>query len=88
MLHPMSFRFVITVQITLYILILSAKAKSREESNPDRFSRAAFRQYCGKSLDNTKGYSLRDFSCLAKKLVLENCAAPRSMDFCFGFLCR
>ena len=61
---------------------------SRGESNSDRFSRAAFRQCFGKSLENTGGYSLRDFPCLAKKLLRENCAAPHSKDFCFGFLRR
>ena len=61
---------------------------SRGESNPDRFSLAAFRQCFGKSLENTSGYSLRDFPCLAKKLLRENCAAPHSKDFCFGFLRR
>ena len=58
------------------------------ESNTDRFSRDAFRQYCGKSLENTNGYSLRDFTCLAEKQLRENCYAPHSKDFCFGFLSR
>ncbi len=61
---------------------------SSGESNPNRFSPAAFRQYCGKSLENTNGYSLRDFACLAEKLLGENCTAPHSENFCFGFLCR
>ena len=61
---------------------------SSGELNPDRFTGAAFRQYCGKSLENTKGYSLRDFACLAEKLLPENCTAPHSQDFCFGVLCR
>ncbi|MBR7121889.1 MAG: hypothetical protein IKC95_00300 [Oscillospiraceae bacterium] len=53
--------------------------------NPDRFSQAAFRQSCGKSLENTNGYSLRDFTWLDEKQLCENCCAPHSKDFCFGF---
>ena len=49
---------------------------------------AVFRQCCGKSLGNTNGYSLRNFTCLVKKLLCENCKAPLSEEFYFGFLCR
>ena len=37
---------------------------SREYSNSNRFSASCFYQYCRKSLENTNGYSLRDFLCL------------------------
>ena len=37
------------------------------ESNPDRFSHPAFRQCCTKPLDNTNGYCLQCFVCLAKR---------------------
>ena len=39
---------------------------SRENSNPNRFSDTHFPQCCRKSLENTNGYSLRDFLCLEK----------------------
>ena len=58
---------------------------SSGELNPDRFWAAAFRQCGGKSLENTNGYSLRDFSCLDEKQFTQNCAAPHSEYFCFGF---
>lgn len=61
---------------------------SSGEPNPDRFAKAAFRQYFGKSFENTNRYSLHDFACLVEKLLFENCTAPHSEVFCFGFLCR
>ena len=45
---------------------------SSGELNPDRFWAAAFRQCGGKSLENTNGYSLRDFSCLDEKQFTQN----------------
>ena len=54
------------------------------ESDSDRFSRASFRQSCGKSLENTNGYSLRDFTCLAEKQLRENCYTPLNKDLGFG----
>ena len=61
---------------------------SSGKSNPDRFWKAAFRQYYGKFLENTNGYSLRNFPCLDEKRLFQNCVAPHSEDFCFGFLRR
>ena len=55
------------------------------EPNPNRFSRAACRQYGAKSLENTNGYSLRNFTCLDGKLLRENCKAPLSKESCFQF---
>ena len=44
---------------------------SRENSNPNRFSDARFPQCRRKSLENTNGYSLRDFLCLEKSKGLK-----------------
>ena len=43
-----------------------SRVSSRENSNPNRFSDTHFPQCCRKSLENTNGYSLRDFLCLRK----------------------
>jgi len=50
--------------------------------NPNRFSQPAFRQYCTKSLDNTKKYCLRDFTCLAKRQTAKTAPHLSVRNFC------